>query len=490
MKRHSGIFLHPTSLPSRYGVGDFGGGAFGWIDLLHARKQSAWQVCPLGPTGYGDSPYQTLSSFAGNTLLISPSRLIEEGLLDSSDAKEYPFLSSFKVDFGAVISAKEALLDKACEAFIDSEAFLNFCDEEKFWLEDYSLFRVLKELHKGVSWFEWKAPYKLRFPAALEDVKGSHRKTIRNHKVKQFFFYSQWAKLKAYANEKGIKVIGDVPYYVASDSADAWSMPDLFELDEEGRQVRVGGVPPDYFSVTGQRWGNPIYRWDTMRENRYHWWVGRVRKALSLFDTIRFDHFRGFESFWAIPAQCSTAIEGIWEPGPGIDFFGVLKEDLGALPVIAEDLGDITPQVLELRKATGFPGIKVLQFAFDGNADNPYLPYSVSPNSVMYTGTHDNNTSLGWFLNLSPVEKDRVCEYIGCGSYDFLTSFLRTAYSSPANLCIVPFQDILGLGSEHRLNTPGVERANWQWRFTMDMVTEDKLRLLEDFTRIYGRLPG
>jgi 4-alpha-glucanotransferase len=489
LKRSSGIFLHPTSLPSRYGIGDLGQNACHWIDVLARRKQTVWQVCPLVPTGYGDSPYQSLSSFAGNSLLISPDRLYETGLLTKEDIDAYPQLPAHHTDYGAVITNKLLLFDKAIHRFVDDNDFLAFCEREKYWLDDYAIYRLIKDAQGGNPWNQWPAALKLRFPAALAEIRAKERKKFRNYQVRQYLFHRQWAELKAYANAQGVKIVGDIPYCVSYDSADAWSMPDLFEFDENGLPLRVAGVPPDYFSKTGQRWGNPIYRWDYIRENGYRWWIDRIRKLLTQFDYVRLDHFRGFESFWAIPADCPTAIEGEWAPGPGIAFFNALKSALGTLPIIAEDLGDITPKVEELRRRAGFPGIKVLQFAFDGNDDNPYLPYNISPDSVMYTGTHDNDTSLGWFLNLDQKQRIRVCDFLGCSEYGFMESFIRSVFAAPSYLCIVPFQDVLGLGSEHRLNTPGQESGNWQWRFSMEMVTEDRLRMIEDFTRIYGREP-
>ena len=489
MKRCSGIFLHPTSLPSRYGIGDLGATAFQWIDILYKIKQTTWQVCPLCPTGYGDSPYQSLSSFAGNSLLVSPDKLYEWGLLTKEEIDAYPALPARRIDYGAVITHKKTLFEKACHRFVENSDFLTFCDKEKYWLDDYVLFRVIKEAQGGAPWNMWPAALKLRFPAALAELRARERQSFRYYQLMQYFFHKQWNELRTYAAMHGISIVGDIPYCVSYDSADAWAMPDMFEFDENGLPIRVAGVPPDYFSATGQRWGNPVYRWNYIRESGYAWWVDRIRKSLSLLDYVRMDHFRGFESYWAIPSECQTAIEGEWVPGPGLEFFDVLKRQLGSLPIIAEDLGDITDKVDELRKAAGLSGIKVLQFAFDGNPKNPYLPYNIPPDSVVYTGTHDNDTSLGWFLSIDQKQRNRVCDFLGCSEYGFMEAFLRQAFAAPSFLCVIPFQDVLGLGSEHRLNKPGLESNNWQWRFTVDMVTEDKLRMIEDFTKIYGRGP-
>ncbi|MDG5813765.1 4-alpha-glucanotransferase [Chitinispirillales bacterium ANBcel5] len=485
--RASGIFLHPTSLPSPYGIGDLGADARWWIDLLKNNYQSFWQICPLGPTGFGDSPYQTLCSFAGNTLLLSPDLLKEQNLLSDSDLSSFPKLSEEKVDFGTVIKEKEKLFRIAFQNFSDVPEFSVFCQEQHWWLHDYALFRVIKDNHDGKPWWQWNEKYRLRDKDALENVAQECSEQIRYYKFLQFVFNNQWLSLKAYANEKRVRIVGDIPYYTAYDSSDTWSQPELFEIGKDGGLLRVAGVPPDYFSETGQLWGNPLYKWDVMKNNNYSWWAKRLGKMLQWVDLIRLDHFRAFESYWAIPVQSQTAINGVWEKGPGIHFFECMKEQLGDLPFIAEDLGDITPEVLALREQIGAPGMKILQFAFDGNPLNPYLPYNVCFDSVTYTGTHDNDTSLGWYINLPSIDKKRVRDYLGCTNKSFLKSFLRCAFASPSELCIVPFQDVLMLDSAHRMNTPGTQSGNWSWRFTKNMVEESMLKRIYDYTLIYGR---
>jgi 4-alpha-glucanotransferase len=490
MKRSAGIFLHPTSLPSPFGIGDIGGAAYEWITTLQQASQSYWQVCPLGPTGYGDSPYQCLSSFAGNPLLISPVKLMEDGLLSRTDISAYPVLNEARVDFGAVLKEKDNLFRKAYESFEDSNDFGAFCEREKFWLDDYALYCVIKNKNQGHAWNEWNPELKLRYPAALNSVRQFFYKEIRYHKFLQFFFNKQWSELKEYANAHGISIIGDIPIYVALDSSDTWAHPDYFEFDENCNPLRVAGVPPDYFSKSGQLWGNPIYKWDFMRIDRYSWWISRIRKALQLVDVIRLDHFRGFESFWAVPANRTDAIVGDWVIGPGIDFFNQVRYSLGALPLIAEDLGNITPQVIGLRQAVGIPGMKVLQFAFDGDPANWHLPYNITPDNIVYTGTHDNDTTLGWFQHLEESERKIVLDFLGCTENGVVETFIRTAYASPANLCIVPLQDVFELDSSNRMNTPGTHSGNWQWRFTKDMLSSyyGKITILGEFSRIYGRI--
>lgn len=487
MNRASGLFLHPTSFPSQFGIGDLGDAAFEWIDLLVKMRQSYWQVCPLGPTGYGDSPYASLCSFAGNTLLISPLKLLQMGLLTSDDIAEIKLLPGTKIDYGTVIEKKEIVYRKAYARFEDSIDFKAFCDNEHYWLENYALFKVIKDQNSGLPWHLWPAEARLRFPSFLENIKGSQWREVRYQKFLQFMFHIQWMELKSYANINGIRIIGDLPIYIAYDSSDTWASPELFELDEEGKQVRVAGVPPDYFSETGQLWGNPLYKWDHMRQNGYSWWIRRFKKTLELVDLIRLDHFRGFESYWAIPASSKTAVKGEWVKGPGIDLFNAVKHALGNLPVIAEDLGEITSNVEELRMQAGLPGMKILQFAFDGNPLNPYLPYNINPESITYTGTHDNDTSYGWFSKLPEKDKTLVCNFLGCDEKSFIEHFLRLAFGSSSKICIIPFQDVLGLDSNHRMNTPGKESGNWQWRYTKDLVSKEKIKLIAELTSVYGR---
>jgi 4-alpha-glucanotransferase len=487
MNRAAGIFLHPTSLPSPFGIGDLGQGACRWVDILAESKQLFWQVCPLGPTGYGDSPYQSLCSFAGNRLLISPQKLFEMELLTREELDEIPALSDAAIDFGNVIAEKDRLFEKAYARFNDSNEFLDFCEREHYWLDEYALFKVIKEQHKGKSWVEWDPQLKLRFPAALDAVQASERRAIRYEKFLQFMFHCQWMELRNYAKNAGVRIIGDMPIYVAYDSSDAWASPELFELDEKGGLLRVAGVPPDYFSATGQLWGNPLYQWKNMRQDGYSWWIKRIKKALELVDYLRLDHFRGFESYWAVPAGSAIAVDGTWEQGPGEDFFNCLRNALGAVPIIAEDLGEITHGVEELRRKAGLPGMKVLQFAFSGDASNPYLPYNVNSDSIMYTGTHDNDTSCGWYAGLGEKEHAFVKGFLGCTDNDFIDRFLRCAYASPSRLCIVPAQDVLGLGAGNRMNTPGVEGGNWQWRMLPGYMDAKYFKLAKELTIVYGR---
>ena len=487
MKRASGIFLHPTSLPSPYGIGDLGETALRWIDLLSSHEQSFWQFCPLSPTGYGDSPYQTLCSFAGNTLLISPDELLKDGLLSKADLKPYPLLPADRVDFGAVIAAKEGLFRKAYSNFSDTKEFAAFCKKEDRWLADYALFRAVKTQHKERPWWEWEPEYKLRGAGALKAAAEKYADAMRYQKFLQFVFDAQWRKVRAHAAEKEILLIGDIPFYTAYDSSDTWAEPSQFLFDKNAKPIDVAGVPPDYFSETGQLWGNPLYRWDAMKKDGYSWWRRRMEKTLALVDYIRIDHFRAFDSYWAVPYGSPTAATGEWRKGPGLPFFDAVKAALGDLPFIAEDLGDITPGVIKLREDIKAPGMKILQFAFDSNPNNPYLPYNATKDSVTYTGTHDNDTSLGWFTLLPESGKKRVCDYLGCTAKNFAESFVRCALASPSWLCLIPMQDVLALGSEHRMNTPGTMWGNWQWRMTKTMPAASKMKRLAELTELYGR---
>jgi 4-alpha-glucanotransferase len=488
-RRGAGVFLHPTSLPSPFGIGDLGDDAVRWLTLLNKYDHTYWQLCPLTPTGYGDSPYQSFSSFAGNPLLISPARLRDEGLLTQSELEEYPRLSPERVDYGSVIEAKDRLFRKAFSRFEDSSAFRAFCKRERYWLDDYALFRVLKDLHGGRPWPEWDDEFKVRRQTALRRVSKAQADNIRYHKFLQYVFDAQWEAIRVHAEARGICIIGDIPCYVSFDSADTWASPALFELDSQCRPLRVAGVPPDYFSKDGQLWGSPLYRWDVMETDGYAWWIARLKKTLERLDLVRLDHFRGFASYWAVPAHSPTAVNGEWMKGPGIKFFEAMERALGSLPLIAEDLGFITDDVVALREAAGLPGMKVLQFAFDGNPDNPYLPYNITADSVIYTGTHDNDTTVAWFTDAPQYDKLQVCEYLDCQGAGFWGPFLRMAYAAPSRLSIIPLQDVLALGSGHRLNTPGTSEGNWQWRFHWNMIREDHFAMLQHFAAVYGRRP-
>jgi len=492
--RSSGLLLHPSSLPGPWGIGDLGPAAYQFVDALVRAGQSLWQLLPLGPTGYGDSPYQCFSAFAGNPLLVSPDRLVDLGLLDRAEleraAAEHS-LSPDAVDYGAVYHFKLPLLRRSFERLGASPelaaAFRRFREEQAGWLDDYALFMTLKDAHGGAGWNSWDPGLRDREPAALAAARQEHAAAIEIQQFLQFLFYSQWAPLKAYANERGISIIGDAPIFVAYDSADVWANRELFFLDDEGNPTVVAGVPPDYFSATGQRWGNPLYRWDRMRRDGYAWWVARLRQTFTQVDILRLDHFRGFAAYWEVPADQDTAINGRWVRGPGADLFQALDRQLGGLPIIAEDLGLITPDVLELRDQFGFPGMKVLQFAFS-DSENVYLPHNHTPNSVVYTGTHDNDTTVGWFRELSEADREWVRAYLGRDGHDIAWELLRLAMMSVADMAIVPLQDVLRLGGEARMNQPGRLGGNWAWRFRAGQLDDGLIAGLRFLTTIYGRL--
>jgi 4-alpha-glucanotransferase len=493
--RSAGVLLHPTSLPGPYGIGDLGQAAYTWIDALVYARQTWWQILPLGPTGYGDSPYQSFCSFAGNPLLVSPQRLVDDGLLTPADVVG-PHFPPDRVDFGAVIAFKSRLLRQAWERFEAGAAhhlrpeFDAFCTAEKIWLDDYALFRVLKETHDGKSWLDWPAPLRLREPEALAAARHAHAQTIGRSQFTQFLFFRQWRALKAHAARQGIKLIGDVPIFVAIDSVDVWANPDLFLLDEERRPTVVAGVPPDYFAATGQLWGNPIYDWDALEATGYAWWIARVKATLGMVDFIRLDHFRGFEAAWHVHAGMPTAQVGAWKPGPRLKFFDALRRTLGALPLIAEDLGVITPEVEQLRDDLHLPGMRILQFAFGGATENRFLPHHYDKNTVVYTGTHDNDTTRGWYESIKESERDLVRRYLGRTGTDATWDLIRLAWMSVADYAIVPLQDLLDLGTEARMNLPGRPSGNWGWRFTADQLTVTMLDRLRDLTELYSREPA
>jgi 4-alpha-glucanotransferase len=496
----SGILLHPTSLPGSFGIGDLGPSAYEFINFLVKSGQQIWQILPLGPTGWGNSPYMCFSAFAGNPLLISPERLAESGWISPEDwihlPDWIPLREAFpgRVVYERVIPFKQALFQKAWQGFKTNatqeqqQAFQAFCTEQDPWLKDYALFMVLKDRHKGAEWFTWDPAYRHLETLAQVELEASDE--IQYHKFLQFVFDDQWLALRRYANKYGVRIIGDIPIYVAYNSADVWSDQTLFDLDDTGRPVRVAGVPPDYFSETGQRWGNPLYNWEAMKATGYQWWIDRVRASLRWVDGLRIDHFRGFESYWAVPVAEETAIHGEWLPGPGSDLFHALKSALGDLPIIAEDLGDITPAVLQLRDEFGFPGMKILLFAFGSGNDNPYLPHCYSRNCVVYTGTHDNNTAVGWFYNhLSDGERDEVRRYLGSLSPRGIHwDLIRLALESIADLAIIPLQDVMGLGSDSIMNRPGTMGDNWAWRYTAEMLTPSITEYLAELTVTYNRI--
>ncbi|HKR62647.1 MAG TPA: 4-alpha-glucanotransferase, partial [Thermoanaerobaculia bacterium] len=470
--RVAGVLLHPTSLPATYGIGELGDHAVEFLDWASAAGMRVWQVLPLNPPGYGASPYGCLSSFAGNPMLISIQRLLQDGLIDAEDVADVPRFSDEHVEFDRVTEYKSSLLHRSWQRFDEHasdelraalDTFIH-ADEQKEWLDDYTLYMALKEHSGGQPWWRWDDALAQREAEAIERARTEHMSAIRFWEYAQFLFFRQWAQLRDAAHARGIRILGDVPIYVACDSVDVWSHRELFQLDERGEPTVVAGVPPDYFSATGQRWGNPLYRWDLLRETQFHWWVSRVRANLRMADVVRLDHFRGFAAYWEIPADEPTAVHGRWMPGPGLALFDVLRRDLGDLPLVAEDLGFITEDVHELRRATGLPGMKILQFAF-AQDDSPHLPHRFEPHTVVYTGTHDNDTARGWFEHAGDDERENALAYLGCATADDIAwGLIRSAYTSVAEMAIVPVQDILNLGSDARMNTPGAEHDNWSWR--------------------------
>ncbi len=498
LSRASGILLHPTSFPSRFGIGDLGQEAYNFVNFLKDSGQQIWQVLPLGPTGFGNSPYLAYSAMAGNPLLISPDKLKDKGLLAEEDISNLPEFPSDQVDFDLVAQIKGSLLKTAYQNFQknaseeEQEAFKELCTSKAFWLDDYASYMALKEAHEGASWHTWDEDIASRQPAVLAEWQQRLADEIQYHKFVQFEFFQQWDDLKNYANEQGIKIFGDVPIYVAHDSADVWAHPEIFCLDAEtGEASLMAGVPPDYFSQTGQLWGNPVYQWDRLERDNFLWWVQRIQSMLNKVDWIRIDHFLGLSAYWAVPQGETTAINGEWVEAPGEALFETIKEKLGTLPIIAEDLGLITPDVEELRDKFEFPGMKILHFAFDSGSDNPYLPYNYnSANWVVYTGTHDNNTTVGWFNNRSSEEQEKVYRFLGgTWGHGIHWDLIRLAMSSVAYMAIFPLQDILGLGEEAIMNQPGIAEGNWSWRYQSGMLTSEISDRLKEVTDIYGRIP-
>ncbi len=489
--RASGILLHISSLPGPYGIGTLGKSARNFADFLSEAGQKYWQVLPIGPTGFGDSPYQSFSSFAGNPYLIDLDYLVEDGLIERNFIIENTsIVSKTRVDYGILYIERNLILREAFKNFdIEDKNFLDFVDGNDFWLRDYSVFMALKDLYKGKKWSSWPDEYKLRDQNALERLLISHKKEIDYYNFVQYKFFSQWKDLKDYVNKKGIKIIGDLPIYVAEDSSDLWSNPQLFLLKDDLSLKYVGGCPPDGFSDDGQLWGNPVYNWDIMKKDRYSWWISRIRWNLRVFDTIRLDHFRGFESYWQVPGGDTTAKRGKWIQGPGWDLFKNVIEDLNNPSIIAEDLGYMTKEVYDFREKTGFPSMKVLQFAFDPNASSDYLPHNYVPNSVVYTGTHDNDTILGWIKNARKEELDLAKKYFNITEEETFTwGLVRGALTSVAKLSIFQMQDFLFLGNEARMNNPGTLGNNWTWRMENEEQYSEIALKLREFTRISGRL--
>lgn len=491
--RASGVLLPVASLPSKYGIGTFSREAYDFVDMLQKAGQVYWQILPLGPTGYGDSPYQSFSTFAGNPYFIDLTALEEEGLLEEAECKACDFGDNESyIDYEKIYLSRFTLLKKAYQRFKerDLSGFKSFCDKNNFWLRDYSLYMAVKNDFGGVSWSEWDEDIKLRRPEAVERYEKELSEEIKFYSFLQFKFNEQWKALKKYANEKGIKIIGDIPIYVAFDSADSWANPKLFQFDEDNMPTGVAGCPPDGFSATGQLWGNPLYDWDYHRETGYAWWLQRISHCFYLYDVVRVDHFRGFDEYYAIPFGEDTAVNGSWKKGPGIEIFKTIKEKLGELPIIAEDLGFLTESVIQMVRDSGYPGMKVLEFAFDSREISNYLPHTYERNCVVYTGTHDNDTLAGWYEKLCKEDKELAQDYTGnCYTPDEEAnwSFIRLALSSVADMAIIPLQDYLGLGSEARINTPSTLGDNWKWRMKKGQFTEELAKKMRRLVRIYGR---
>lgn len=497
LPRTSGILLHPTSLPGPHGAGDLGPAAYHFVDWLQSAGQKLWQILPLGGVGPGNSPYMSSSAFAGNVLLIDLAELAACGWLTDADLVPDPGFRDDRIDYAALIPWRMARLARAAHACAEHAtpaqraAYEAFCAEHASWLEDYALFMALAEAHPGRDWADWPAMLARREPAALRSAATAHAERIAFWRFGQWCFFRQWQRLRAYANARGISIVGDAPIFIAPQSADVWARQDLFELDAEGRQRVVAGVPPDYFSATGQRWGNPLYRWSAHAADGYAWWTERVRHTFTLVDIVRIDHFRGFAAYWEIPASEPTAVHGRWLPGPGLALFEAIAKALGPLPIIAEDLGIITPDVDALRRATQLPGMRVLQFAFGGGADNLYLPHHHEAATVVYTGTHDNDTTRGWWQAASAAERDHVARYLGRRADELDTdihwTLIRMAWASVADTAITPLQDVLGLDAAHRMNLPGEGDGHWAWRFGWSQVRPAHGEQLAALTQMYAR---
>ncbi len=495
-ERSAGILLHPTSLPGKFGIGDLGIDAYKFVDFLANSGQTLWQILPLGPTGYGDSPYQSLSAFAGNPLLISPDKLLKEELLSDEDVIPIPDFDSKKVIFGEVIKYKISILRKAFEHFRlnnlseMNNSFLQFCENEKHWLDDYALFMSVKNYSDGKLWTKWETDISRKQESVVKLYSEKLKDEIEFQKFVQFIFHNQWFELKKYANSKNIKIIGDLPIFVAFDSADVWANRELFEVDEKGNPLFIAGVPPDYFSATGQRWGNPHYKWEVMEQDDYKWWRERIQSLLKMTDIIRIDHFRGFYNYWKIPGDAPTAEKGKWVLGPGEKFFSTLEKYFAKLPIIAEDLGILVPGVYELRDKFNFPGMKILQFAFGSEGEKKFLPHRYPKNCVVYTGSHDNDTTLGWWNSIhndGTDTKDFFLKYTGSNGEDVCWDMIKLAYSSVADIVIIPMQDFLRLDTNSRMNFPGKPNDNWAWRFEWSQVEDELSSKIKELTEIYER---
>ena len=494
-ERAAGILMPISSLPSEYGIGCFSKSAYEFVDWLKGAGQSYWQILPLGPTSYGDSPYQSFSTFAGNPYFISLDELIEEGVLTRAECEKVNWgKAKGSVDYEKIYKGRYPLLRKAYERSKISENpdYQKFVNENSWWLSDYALFMAVKGRFDNVEWTKWAEDIRLRWKWAMDYYREELYYDIEFQQYMQFKFHEQWMKLKAYANENGIKIIGDIPIYVAMDSADTWAHPELFQLDEENIPTAVAGCPPDGFSATGQLWGNPLYRWDYHRDTGYSWWISRLHYVFQMYDVVRIDHFRGFDEYYAIPYGDETAVNGKWMPGPGMDLFQAVEAKLGRPNIIAEDLGFLTDSVLKMLADSGFPGMKVLQFAFDPSAESAYLPHTYPKNCVVYTGTHDNDTTRGWYHSESKATRDFAKEYMNVQRMDednLAWDFIRVAMGSVADLCITPMQDFLNLDGEARINMPSTLGGNWAWRMKKGQFDKEIVKQMARMTKIYGRLP-
>ena len=491
--RASGILLHPTSLPGPFGIGDLGDEAFKFVDFLVSSGQGYWQILPLGPTGQGNSPYSAYSAFAGNPLLISPEKLVDDALISTAALEDRPKFQDGRVDYQKVAKWKSAILAQAFETFRSeagsplTDEFVYFAGTNAWWLDDYAAFCAIKTSHDQSAWFQWAKPLKLRDKAALATVSAQLAREIQAEKFYQYLFFRQWLALKRYANENGVRIIGDIPIFVALDSADVWCNRSKFKLNTDGSPKFVAGVPPDYFSKTGQLWGNPIYDWNAMLLDNFGWWTARIAMTLETVDIVRLDHFIGFSRNWEVPGDDETAENGTWADVPGRELFTVLRQRLGQMPIIAEDLGSMTPEVEELRDSFGFPGMRILQYAFGGDAKNRDLPHNYIQNSVAYTGTHDNDTTAGWYKASPKNVKTHCRKYLGSSGRDIHWDMIDALLASIADIAIIPAQDLMGLGSESRMNTPATGAGNWEWRLTAGQLTEKIAARLKDLADIYGR---
>jgi 4-alpha-glucanotransferase len=491
-QRCSGVLLHPTSLAGPDGIGDLGPGAYQWVDFLAQTETALWQVLPLNPTGFGDSPYQSFSAFAGNHYLIASELLLDDGLLVAADLADRPTFLSTKVDYGTVIDWKLVLLERAYQCFQQSGKFMEevaeFRTTHAHWLENYAVFMALKDAHGGVGWLNWAQPFRDREPDALAGFIAENQSAIERHYLWQYLFFRQWSALRAYAHQHGVRIIGDMPIYVAHDSSDVWANRELYQLDASGQASVVAGVPPDLFSDDGQLWGNPIYRWELHQERGYAWWLSRFTSVLELVDYVRLDHFRGFAGYWEVPYGETTAINGEWIEGPGASLFDIVKAELGELPLIAEDLGVITPDVVALRERYGLPGMKIFQMGFDGDADDEFLPHTYPENCVAYTGTHDNQTAVGWYQGASAREQKNARVYLNSSSEDFAWDLMRALWASRARVVVAPLQDLLSLDDDQgRMNFPGTKSGNWDWRYEPARLDAALIQRFRELNRAHQR---